>query len=398
MTGVSSHSSGRRRSGSPAAASTGRDARAERVTDPTSESVLSPGSASPAAGGDDFEHFEAFELACVLSRYDLGAIESIRIYRRGSRRAPKLHLFTEYGEFLLKRRAPGRDDPFRVAFAHGLQLHLAAHGFPLAHLIGTRTDNNSLVQFEDRTYELFQFVHGSHPASDPENARQAGVVLGAMHRLSDSYVPEYDPPRGSYHASGNAATLIGAIPAAVARQEPGLEVAELERQATLLNRAYDEAASRVERYGAATWPRVVIHGDFHRGNILMENRSVVAVLDFDSARIEPRMIDVANAGLQFSMDHANPADLDRWPETLDLAVIASLIRGVQSSSTRLSNEELKALPWLMMEALIIEAASPLANTGTFGRLPGSAFLRMVERKLRWLRSVAARFPKMLAEA
>src|SRR5687767_1727640 len=76
------------------------------------------------------ERFDGHELAIVLSHYDLAVIEQLRVYPRGSRKSPKLRIKSKRGEFLLKRRAPGHDDPYRVAFAHDLQLRLAQRGYP----------------------------------------------------------------------------------------------------------------------------------------------------------------------------------------------------------------------------------------------------------------------------
>jgi hypothetical protein len=42
----------------------------------------------------------------------------------------------------------------------------------------------------------------------------------------------------------------------------------------------------------------------------------------------------------------------------------------------------------MIEALIAEAAIPIATTGTFAGIQGGAFLRMVERKVRWIHEMA----------
>ena len=70
----------------------------------------------------DREKFAADELAIVLSNFDIGVIETIKDYARGSRKAPKLLIRSEKGEYLLKRRARGKDDPFKVAFSHALQL------------------------------------------------------------------------------------------------------------------------------------------------------------------------------------------------------------------------------------------------------------------------------------
>jgi hypothetical protein len=54
----------------------------------------------------------------------------------------------------------------------------------------------------------------------------------------------------------------------------------------------------------------------------------------------------------------------------------------------LSQAELRAIPWLMIEALIAEAVFPIAATGNFGRMEGVAFLQMVQRKIVWIQRAA----------
>src|ERR1022692_2615543 len=87
------------------------------------------------------EQFSAEELAIVLSHFEIGVVDSIVEFPRGSRKAPKLLIVSEQGKFLLKRRARGKDDPFKVAFSHAIQLYLAAKQFPLPHLVGTKKSN-----------------------------------------------------------------------------------------------------------------------------------------------------------------------------------------------------------------------------------------------------------------
>src|SRR4051812_19407204 len=75
------------------------------------------------------EKFGAEELGIVLSHFEIGIIESIVEFPRGSRKAPKLLIVSDQGKFLMKRRARGKEDPFKVAFCHAIQLHLAAQQF-----------------------------------------------------------------------------------------------------------------------------------------------------------------------------------------------------------------------------------------------------------------------------
>jgi hypothetical protein len=50
----------------------------------------------------------------------------------------------------------------------------------------------------------------------------------------------------------------------------------------------------------------------------------------------------------------------------------------------LSQAEIRAIPPLMVEALIAEAVFPIATTGSFGKVEGIAFLQMVHRKIVWI--------------
>jgi len=126
------------------------------VASPIQSSIS--GTGQQAAAGGQRETFGAQELAIVLSHYDIGVIEDIKEFPRGSRKAPKLLVMTEQGKFLLKRRARGKDEAFKVAFSHALQLFLAAKQFPLPHLIGTKKENNSMLQWRGGVYELFEYI------------------------------------------------------------------------------------------------------------------------------------------------------------------------------------------------------------------------------------------------
>jgi homoserine kinase type II len=342
------------------------------------------------------ERFETAELAILLSHYDLGVIREIRPYLRGSRLAPKLIIRAQRGDFLLKRRAPGKDDPYRVAFAHDLQVFLALRGYPVARLVGTRAENNSMLQMNGRIYELFEFASGRHFDQSPQGAEQAGKALGSLHRLLASHRPKFEPPVGSYHAASGLDARFDQVLSAVSMVEPQLDQESLKSTCAFLRKSYHEAARRAEECGYSTWPRGVIHGDWHPGNLIYREGMVVAVLDFDSARLEPRMADVANAALQFSMRMAKPEDPASWPEGLDATRLRSLIRGYDGAAQeKIQHGELSALPWLIIEALIVESVVPIAATGSFARIPGSAFLAMVESTVRWIRPRADKMTTFL---
>jgi hypothetical protein len=140
------------------------------------------------------ERFEPDELAMVLSHYDLGVISTAKEFTRGSRRSPKLLLETPNGRYLLKRRAVGRDDPLKVAFAHALTGHLLDRKFPVPALIGTREDNNSLLQLGGHVYEVFTYIEGERYDYSLEQTASAGRALAKYHLAVADFHTEWNPP------------------------------------------------------------------------------------------------------------------------------------------------------------------------------------------------------------
>ncbi len=346
------------------------------------------------------ERFDGHELTIVLSHYDLGAIESLRVFPRGSRRSPKIRVKSHRGEYLLKRRASGQDDPYRVAFAHDLQLLLAQRGYPVPGIIGTR-DNNSMLQLNGRIYELFNYVHGTRFDRTASQAHQVGWQLARLHTNLANHRSKYELPSNSFHAATEIDAKMGLLAPAIMSAEPQIDRAALLSTTDYLRRAYLDAAHRVEDAGFRAWPRDILHGDWHPGNLLFRDGRVVGVLDFDSARIEPRVVDIANAALQFSMLMDAPDQPETWPDGLDANMIRILLKGyddgVEGVGQPLGSSEHAAFPWLMIEALVIESIVPIVATGSFARIPGSAFLRMIERKVRWIRPRAEKLAVLAKE-
>ncbi|MEX0885799.1 MAG: phosphotransferase [Phycisphaeraceae bacterium] len=345
--------------------------------------TLAAGAASDSAAGSVADSvagqratFEAFELAIVLSHYDLGAIYGIKAYPRGSRRAPKLLLKAETGRFLFKRRSLGRAGSDRVAFSHELQLYLAREGFCLPALIGTRRGNNSMLQYEGNIYEMFRYVQGTGYDGSLPATFEAGRTLARFHELTRGFTARYEPPRGSYHRARAVAKAFERLPSR-------LQAGDAE-QVEVLRQVYEHAAGQVDDQGLGQWPRQAVHCDWHPGNTIFRAQTLVGVVDFDAARIDHRMIDIANAALQFSIVGGGE-DPTQWPREIDTRRFEQFITGYgQLTAQPLSRAELATAPWLMIEALIAESVIPVAATGSFARYEAGPFLAMVQAKAHWL--------------
>ena len=112
---------------------------------------------------------------------------------------------------------------------------------------------------------------------------------------------------------------------------------------------------------------------------------IIAVIDFDSLRVSPRITDIANGALQFSMRMGDAEEVDQWSGTFRGYTIQSMVQAYDQFTTLpIMASERSIFPSLMIEALIVESILPIHKTGRFGRVRGSTFLRMVERKLNWL--------------
>ena len=297
--------------------------------------------------------------------------------------------------FLLKRRARGRDDTRKVAFCHGIQMQLADRQFPLPHLIGTRKDNNSMLTLNGMTYELFEYIQGNNYDNSLEATGEAGRTLALFHKLLLDHRPAYPAPRGSYHQSKSVVKSCNAVPSTLAKTEPDADRFEIGRVVQFLHESYQQAAQRVEDTGLAQWPMQIAHSDWHPGNILFRGARVVAVIDYDAARLQQRVIDAANGALQFSI-LGGGEDPNTWPDYPDESRFKRFVRGYDAvPDAVLSRAELRVMPALMIEALIAESVIPIAATGYFARMPGARFLPMVERKVRWLQE---NYDKMVAAA
>ncbi|MGB0768519.1 MAG: phosphotransferase enzyme family protein [Phycisphaeraceae bacterium] len=347
---------------------------------------------------DGRQTFAADELAIVLSHYEIGIIEKIREFPRGSRRAPKLLIKAERGPFLLKRRAMGKDDPQKVAFCHGIQLHLASRQFPLPHLIGTKGDNNSMLRLGELTYELFEYIQGTPYDQSLEATQDAGKALALMHKLLLDYESDHEPTSSSYHNAKSVYGACRAIPTTLAKTNPtqtSEQAVANDKLVRTLQGYYDDAVTRAESAGMLDWPRQIVHSDWHPGNMLFRGQRVVAVIDYDTARKHQRVIDVANGALQFSILGGGEDPLT-WPEGIDLARFKRFMMGYDSvPDAVMTRAELRVVPWLMIQALIAESVIPIARTGMFSRMQGGVFLEMVRRKCAWLVEQSGKLIEML---
>ena len=329
--------------------------------------------ASAVAGGSTPQRFDPAELGAVLRLYELGEVRSVRELIGGGAGSPKALVECARGKFVLKRRAPGRDNPFRVAFSHEVMLHLRAHGFPAPVLIGTRTENNSLAQVEGRVYELFVFVEGTPFARTPAQALDAGRKLGELHALLGAFTPRFGGPP----AQRDPTTVVREGVAKLGEPPAARRLGEL----------IERSEQRLATLDALDGPTGLLHGDWHPGNLLFHDDGVAGVFDFDGVHPGPLAADLAQALAQFSMVRETGGP-DAWADEPDLPMLGCVWRGYHDAGGPLLLPPDAAGP-LIARSLAVEWAQSAA-AGLLGAPPQAiAMLDAVCRKGVWALNHAA---------
>lgn len=318
--------------------------------------------------------FSSEELRRVLASYDLGVVRSIRPLSQGSALAPKVVIECDLGRVLLKRRSPGRDDPRRVALLHQAQLALEASGVRVGELLGT-IENNSMLQVGGHVYEVTRFIEGRPYARNADDAHAGGALLRALHdALRSVGLGGEGFEEGSYHRNERVEARLEHIAG-----EGGGMGASGPIARSLLER-YRLAAIRADAGGVAREARRLAHGDWHPGNVVFASDGTPAAVDLDTLRIAPLSTDVASGALMFSIPGASAGAL---PGHLETELVRAFVRGYARDQAPIPGNVLGPL---MVEALIGEAAAPLARAGHLGGVAGETLLERLDRLSAWIES------------
>lgn len=348
---------------------------------------VSGDSSRPAMHAKRRAKFRPKEIAIILSYYDLGVISEIHSFRRGDIQSPKSVIIAENEKFLLKRRAPSHSDPYRAAMAQEIQHYLSDQAFPVARPRMAVKDRECILRLFVAIYELFEFIDGDMYRKSVEATRSAGESLRHLHDHLREFVPGYQIPSRSYHNSQHMRENIQKILPSISQHDSvsGHE-SELDTISCQLHESYDHAAAAVAQRVDRDEDPVICHGDWHPGNMIFRSTQVMGVFDFNLVRYMPALEDVANGCLQFSLI-AQGRNPDDWPDQLDDRRAKAFLGGYRPSSPW-SHGELETIASLMVESLIAETVTSIALMGRFAEVQGYRFLKMILRKIQWLKNNA----------
>lgn len=327
--------------------------------------------------------FTPEEAREILGAFAVPKPRLIREYRRGSARSPKaLVECVDGSRYLLKRRDLAGAGADRVTFCHAVHAELSRLRFPVPRLLPVRATGATWLERGTIVYELFEFIEGQAFDRSLGGAFEAGQLLARWHRTLDGWAEPALEPESLYHRSAQVEASFKGLAASdgTLSERGNALTATLGQLRERMGAAASLVDSSVAIPGAAGSAHV-LHGDFHPGNVLYHAGFPSAVLDLDSARLGHRLLDVANASMQFALEPLGEGDESSWPTMMQASRLEAFLRGYAvTPSLRLGDGDAIAMPALMVEASIAESVPRIARIGMFGPIEGGAFLRHVNRK------------------
>jgi homoserine kinase type II len=275
-----------------------------------------------------------YDVERALQSYDLGLVRSTRPASHGVVNETAF-AETSAGRYVVRRnqRKLGRAS---LELRHRLMAWLRSKGFPAPRLVAAR-GGETAVELDGRLFEVFTFIEGDEFNADrPAHLTGAGTILARYHSAIEGF-PDPPPSAGPRYS---ASSLSGLIERVMQRDMMGDLTEPLnwyDRRAANLRRSLPDRAY-------LDLPHVLIHGDVHRDNLIFRGDTVAALIDFDQVTVDARIVDLADALVDFAVGAA-PADWYPWgvyAGPLDATRARGLIDGY-CQSLPLSSAERAAL-------------------------------------------------------
>lgn len=303
----------------------------------------------------------AAELKEILACYDVGALAGWERNDRGycnvSYRVDTV-LDGERRRYFFRKYRKGIKRG-ELEFEHAVINHLVEQGFGLVARVFRTRDGETFVQRcecpddeQGTFYALFDFLPGEDrytwidPVCSDQEVEGAAAVLAGFHNAVFGLVPKGERsepkifdllPLVAENAKGCRART----------KETVFDACLLEHLCAILENI-ERTRCELDRSECHGLVQLVVHGDYHPGNLKFQNEGIVGLFDFDWCKIDARCFDVALAIFYFFAAWAGEQDGE-----LNLGQLALFLRAYQTALERtcglgpLSGVELEALPHMI---------------------------------------------------
>lgn len=304
------------------------------------------------------------ELDAILESYDLGILVDFERDARGTVNTSYTIVMEKDGQrrkyFLRRYKSWVKKE--ELEFEHSLINHLVTNGFDLvAGVMPTQTGGTYLHRIETDSdpngvyYAIFDFLSGEDsytwiaPHCSPTEIASSAEVLAGFHRLTAGF-----EPRGA-RLEPRIAELLPVIEANI------LECARITRKNVFEDYLHqnlklildDLQLTRLalDRWRIAHLPELVVHCDFHPGNLKYAAGRAVGLFDFDWSKVDYRCYDVALGLFYFFMSWENEQDGElRLEEAGQFLQAYQHVMTATSAPGPLNTQELEALPAMLHAA------------------------------------------------
>ncbi|MEZ4865430.1 MAG: phosphotransferase [Caldilineaceae bacterium] len=246
-------------------------------------------------------------------------------------------LHTGAGDFVLKK-VTTHTDPAALHYEHQLLRWLATQSLSFAVPMPLATRVGELFWATAAgSWLLLPYLSGRRPDyTQPEEMTAVGAALAELHITLAHYPMTPHPNRGPYAALDEVHPAVPA-PATLTPAHLGLPSSTANEEALAWWR---EEVARLQSFCRGPYqelPQQVIHSDFGHSNTLYADGRITAIIDFEFAAPDVRVMDLASA-LYFG--------LRIWENPQPLLNGAALVEGY-ARHIRLTPVEIAALPWLI---------------------------------------------------
>jgi homoserine kinase type II len=275
-------------------------------------------------------------LEQVLSHYRLGRLTHAHRIEQGFVNE-NWAITTTRGPFFVKRYPPRQRQMSLIRAQHELMEFLRLRGFPAPTLV-RGLDGQTLLILDGLCYEIQEYIAGEpYDHRRPAHLEQAALTLARYHSCVEGFVSRRLCHLGHLYTPGTVRETLNRL-AQAWQADPDPALASLVRK--LEGRA-EKLAAGFARHGALS--QLVIHGDYYADNLIFRGETVVGVVDYDRARWEPRVAELAEALIYFSAPH--PAHMRHivYPGFLQWAPFYRFLEAYNYTRT-LQEEEAQALP------------------------------------------------------
>lgn len=300
----------------------------------------------------------------ILNHYEIGALVGYEQLERGYVNISYIIETVTNGKktrYFLRRYKEGTKE-VEVEFEHSVINHLIKKNFNLvAKVINTKDGKTYVKQFEDGGdrdkgegvfYAVFDFLPGQdkytwvNPACSDEELKNAAAILAQFHNAVFDLNPEgkrYEPK------------IIDFLPRIAENVERCAKRAgKTEFDAYFLANlspileTIDRTLRAIDEKEYQEMVHLVIHCDYHPGNLKFQNHEITGLFDFDWSKVDARCFDVALAITYFcaAWEGKEDGDLQLHKAAVFLDAYQNTLKGIHGIGP-LSSIELKYLPHMI---------------------------------------------------